>query len=179
MRTGQDTKCWGICPHFPPRPLGQLAAHGLLTASFAPPEPIRELSDLTRARSIATRDRTRETQRAPRSRRLSTLPPAGSRATTRSWPGCIWTVPVRNGHKLHPTVRAKVPLTHVRITKPHGTANAVSMRGLRLRGSFQATRTVSVPWSCHGRADLLGNATDPGALLSTLRQLCLCRGRRG
>ena len=43
--------------------LAQLAAHGLLRASFVPPEPIRELRDLTRARSIAIRDRTREIQR--------------------------------------------------------------------------------------------------------------------
>lgn len=43
--------------------LAQLGAHGLLRASFVPPEPIRELRDLTRARSIATRDRTREIQR--------------------------------------------------------------------------------------------------------------------
>ncbi|WP_299167700.1 IS110 family transposase [uncultured Arthrobacter sp.] len=43
--------------------LAQLAAHGLLRASFIPPEPIRELRDLTRSRSIATRDRTREIQR--------------------------------------------------------------------------------------------------------------------
>jgi transposase len=40
--------------------LAQLGAHGLLRASFVPPEPIRELRDLTRARSIAIRDRTRE-----------------------------------------------------------------------------------------------------------------------
>ena len=43
--------------------LAQLGAHGLLRASFVPPEPIRELRDLTRARAIATRDRTREIQR--------------------------------------------------------------------------------------------------------------------
>ena len=43
--------------------LAQLAAHGLLRASFVPPEPIRDLRDLTRARSTATRDRTREIQR--------------------------------------------------------------------------------------------------------------------
>ncbi|MDQ0079493.1 transposase [Arthrobacter oryzae] len=43
--------------------LAQLGAHGLLRASFVPPEPVRELRDLTRARSIATRDRTREIQR--------------------------------------------------------------------------------------------------------------------
>ena len=43
--------------------LAQLAAFGLLRASFVPPEPIRELRDLTRARAIATRDRAREIQR--------------------------------------------------------------------------------------------------------------------
>ena len=43
--------------------LAQLAAHGLLRASFVPPEPIRQLRDLTRARAIATRDRTRQVQR--------------------------------------------------------------------------------------------------------------------
>lgn len=43
--------------------LAQLAAHGLLRASFVPPEPIRDLRDLTRARALATRDRAREIQR--------------------------------------------------------------------------------------------------------------------
>lgn len=43
--------------------LAQLGAHGLLRASFVPPEPIRILRDLTRSRSIAVRDRTREIQR--------------------------------------------------------------------------------------------------------------------
>lgn len=43
--------------------LAQLGAYGLLRASFVPPEPIRQLRDLTRARTIATRDRTREVQR--------------------------------------------------------------------------------------------------------------------
>lgn len=43
--------------------LAQLAAFGLLRSSFVPPEPIRELRDLTRARAIATRDRAREIQR--------------------------------------------------------------------------------------------------------------------
>ena len=39
--------------------LAQLGAHGLLRASFVPPKPIRELRDLTRARTIAIQDRTR------------------------------------------------------------------------------------------------------------------------
>ncbi len=43
--------------------LAQLGAHGLVRASFVPPEPIRELRDLTRARTILTRERTREVQR--------------------------------------------------------------------------------------------------------------------
>ncbi|MGC5225335.1 IS110 family transposase [Micromonospora sp. DT81.3] len=43
--------------------LAQLAAHGLLRASFVPPEPIRQLRDLTRARAVATMDRTRQVQR--------------------------------------------------------------------------------------------------------------------
>ena len=43
--------------------LAQLAAHGLLRASFVPPAPIRELRDLTRARAKAVGDRTREVLR--------------------------------------------------------------------------------------------------------------------
>jgi transposase len=43
--------------------LAQLAAHGLLRGSLVPPEPVRQLRDLTRARTIATRDRTRVEQR--------------------------------------------------------------------------------------------------------------------
>lgn len=43
--------------------LAQLAAHGLLRASFVPPVPIRQLRDLTRTRTAITRERTREAQR--------------------------------------------------------------------------------------------------------------------
>jgi transposase len=43
--------------------LAQLGAHGLLRASFIPPEPVRQLRDLTRARSVAARDRARIVQR--------------------------------------------------------------------------------------------------------------------
>lgn len=43
--------------------LAQLGAHGLLRPCFVPPPPIRILRDLTRARTIATQDRTREIQR--------------------------------------------------------------------------------------------------------------------
>lgn len=43
--------------------LAQLAAHGLLRASFVPPPPIRQLRDLTRTRTAITRERTREAQR--------------------------------------------------------------------------------------------------------------------
>ncbi|MGL5809339.1 MAG: IS110 family transposase [Nocardioides sp.] len=43
--------------------LAQLAAHGLVRASFVPPEPIRQLRDLTRTRTAITRERAREAQR--------------------------------------------------------------------------------------------------------------------
>ncbi|NEC88281.1 IS110 family transposase [Streptomyces sp. SID12501] len=43
--------------------LAQLGAHGLLKASFVPPQPVRELRDLTRARTVATRERSRVVQR--------------------------------------------------------------------------------------------------------------------
>lgn len=43
--------------------LAQLVAHGLVKASFVPPEPIRQLRDLTRARTAITRERAREAQR--------------------------------------------------------------------------------------------------------------------
>jgi transposase len=43
--------------------LAQLGAHGLLRGSFVPPQPIRELRDLTRTRTAITRERSREVQR--------------------------------------------------------------------------------------------------------------------
>lgn len=43
--------------------LADLAAHGLVRASFVPPPPIRELRDLTRTRTALTRDRAREITR--------------------------------------------------------------------------------------------------------------------
>ena len=43
--------------------LAQLGAHGLLRGSFVPPEPIRELRDLTRTRTTLVRERAREIQR--------------------------------------------------------------------------------------------------------------------
>ncbi len=43
--------------------LAQLGAHGLLRGSFVPPEPIRELRDLTRTRTTLVRERSREIQR--------------------------------------------------------------------------------------------------------------------
>ena len=43
--------------------LAQLGAHGLVRGSLVPPEPIRQLRDLTRARTAITRERSREVQR--------------------------------------------------------------------------------------------------------------------
>ncbi|SON64069.1 hypothetical protein MSIMFI_05601 [Mycobacterium simulans] len=43
--------------------LADLGAHGLVKASFVPPAPIRALRDLTRTRTVITRERTREVQR--------------------------------------------------------------------------------------------------------------------
>jgi transposase len=43
--------------------LAQLGAHGLVRGSFVPPEPIRQLRDLTRTRTSITRERSREIQR--------------------------------------------------------------------------------------------------------------------
>ncbi|HTX98373.1 MAG TPA: IS110 family transposase [Mycobacterium sp.] len=43
--------------------LADLGAHGLLRASLVPPEPIRRLRDLTRARTMIIRDRGRQVQR--------------------------------------------------------------------------------------------------------------------
>jgi len=43
--------------------LAQLGAHGLVRGSFVPPEPIRQLRDLTRTRTAITRERGREAQR--------------------------------------------------------------------------------------------------------------------
>jgi transposase len=43
--------------------LADLGAHGLVRASFVPPEPIRRLRDLTRTRTALGRDRTRELNR--------------------------------------------------------------------------------------------------------------------
>lgn len=43
--------------------LAQLGAHGLVRGSFVPPEPIRQLRDLTRARTAIVRERSREMQR--------------------------------------------------------------------------------------------------------------------
>jgi transposase len=43
--------------------LAELGAHGLVRASFVPPEPVRQLRDLTRTRTAITRERAREIQR--------------------------------------------------------------------------------------------------------------------
>jgi transposase len=48
--------------------LAQLTECGLLRASFVPPEPIRQLRDLTRYRTVLAEERTREAQRLEKER---------------------------------------------------------------------------------------------------------------
>ena len=43
--------------------LAELGAHGLVRGSFVPPEPVRQLRDLTRTRTTIVRERAREIQR--------------------------------------------------------------------------------------------------------------------
>ena len=43
--------------------LADLGAHGLVHGSLVPPEPIRQLRDLTRVRTVLVRERTRQVQR--------------------------------------------------------------------------------------------------------------------
>jgi transposase len=43
--------------------LAQLGAHGLVRGSFVPPQPVRELRDLTRTRTVIVSERSREVQR--------------------------------------------------------------------------------------------------------------------
>lgn len=61
--------------------LAQLAAHGLLRASFVPQAPIRELRDLTRARATAVGDRTREVLRLEKMLESSGIKLSGSVAS--------------------------------------------------------------------------------------------------
>jgi transposase len=49
--------------------LAQLGAHGLVRGSFVPPQPVRQLRDLTRSRTAITRERGREVQRLKKLRR--------------------------------------------------------------------------------------------------------------
>ena len=56
--------------------LAQLGAHGLVRGSFVPPEPIRQLRDLTRTRTAITRERGQRgpaPRKAPRRRRDQAL----------------------------------------------------------------------------------------------------------
>ncbi|MHB8274809.1 MAG: IS110 family transposase, partial [Dermatophilaceae bacterium] len=43
--------------------VARLLAHGLLTASFVPPPPVRELRDLTRYRKALVNERTAQVNR--------------------------------------------------------------------------------------------------------------------
>ena len=78
--------------------LAQLGAHGLVRASFVPPEPIRHLRDLTRARTAITRERSREVQRLEKllEDALLTELPGGSFVSARRIAGGLVTVRPRD-----------------------------------------------------------------------------------
>jgi transposase len=59
--------------------LADLGAHGLVTASFVPPPPIRALRDLTRTRTHFTRERSREVQRLEKLLEDAGIPMSGCR----------------------------------------------------------------------------------------------------
>ena len=67
--------------------LCQLGECGLLRASFVPPEPIRQLRDLTRYRTALATERTREAQRLEKE--LEEKPGSNSRP----WPPTSWVCP--------------------------------------------------------------------------------------
>jgi Transposase len=69
--------------------LADLGAHGLVTASFVPPPPIRQLRDLTRARTAITRERAREAQWLEKLLEDAGIPMSGCRwpPTSRGCPG--------------------------------------------------------------------------------------------
>jgi transposase len=48
--------------------ISDLLAHGLIRASFVPPQPIQEVRDLTRTRKQLTREIVQHTQRRPTAR---------------------------------------------------------------------------------------------------------------
>ena len=65
--------------------LADLAAHGLVRASFVPPDKQRELRDLTRARVQVLAERTREVQRLEKTLEDACIKlSAGSRPTCRA-----------------------------------------------------------------------------------------------
>jgi transposase len=59
--------------------LCQLGECGLLRASFVPPEPIRQLRDLTRYRTTLTAERSREAQRLEKELEDAGIPMSGCR----------------------------------------------------------------------------------------------------
>jgi transposase len=69
--------------------LADLGAHRLVTASFVPPPPIRQLRDLTRARTAITRERAREAQWLEKLLEDAGIPMSGCRwpPTSRGCPG--------------------------------------------------------------------------------------------
>jgi hypothetical protein len=94
--------------------LADLGAHGLLRGSLVPPQPIRELRDLTRARTALTRDPSLQVQRiekvledsggaaSDRSRGAAAHPP--DRAAGR-WPTRSIVKWLRSGGPVYPVLQ--------------------------------------------------------------------------
>lgn len=78
--------------------LADLGAHGLVRGSFVPPEPIRQLRDLTRTQTTITRDRAREIQRLEKllEDALLTELREEMRWSDALAPDCVVTVPARD-----------------------------------------------------------------------------------
>jgi len=94
-----------------------LGAHGLVRGSFVPPEPIRQLRDLTRTRTAVTRERTREIQRLEKlledaGIKLSSVAADLNGASSRAMLEALITGeedPVKLAHLAQRKLRSKIP----------------------------------------------------------------------
>jgi len=110
---------------------------GLRRASFVPPEPIRQLRDLTRYRTTLAADRTREAQQLEKELedagiKLSTVATDILGASGRSMPGRVDRRRTRRARARRDgegTVRPKIPQLHEALTGNFGEHHAFLRRG--------------------------------------------------